>query len=255
MTSPPRRTSDRIHHPHGFFGRLGGVSEGPYAELNTSLSVGDHSAHVAENRQRVAHVLGAQRLLTARQVHSARAVLVETPFADENRPEADALVTRLPGIALGALAADCTPILLAGRDCIGAVHAGWRGSLGGVIASAVALMADQGAARDTLHAAIGPCLRRSHFEVRADLHTAVTAAFPDAARHFTPISEEQWLYDHTAFVKDRLIEAGIAPNHIDDIGGNTLGEQDQFFSYRGAQQAGLKQFGHNVSAIALPADL
>lgn len=250
--TPPRLVSERIKAPHGFFGRGGGVSGPPFESLNASLASGDDPDTVMENRHRVTETLGASHLLTAKQTHSAEAVLIAEPFGFADRPSADALVTRTPGLAVGALAADCIPILMQVDDLVAAVHAGWRGSLGGVIEGAVALMEREGARRDRIRAAIGPCLRQESFEVRADLIDEVTSRYPEAAKHFTRISPDQSLYDHAAFARERLLAAGLLPEHIDDVGGDTLSETDRFFSYRGALRAGEKQFGHNVSAIVSP---
>ena len=98
---------------HGFFGRQGGVSEGIYAALNCGLGSKDARDVVGENRRRVAQHLGVapSHLLTAHQHHSADAVVVTEPWTFDTMPKADALVTATPGIALGALAADCAYVL------------------------------------------------------------------------------------------------------------------------------------------------
>ncbi|NNU16373.1 peptidoglycan editing factor PgeF [Parvularcula sp. ZS-1/3] len=245
----PRLTSNLLNAPHGFFGREGGVSEGIFASLNGSLHSGDELEPVTENRQRMTEALGAEHVLTAKQTHSARAILVGEPFPPDQRPEADALVTGKAGLAVGVLAADCVPVLFDGGDLVAAAHAGWRGSLGGILEATVALMEAEGVARENLRAAIGPHLRGSHFEVREDLLSEVTAKYPDADQFFTKKDAEHWHYDHTGFVRARLIEAGISDDLIADTGGNTLAEPQRFFSYRAACHAGEKQFGHNLSAI------
>ena len=112
---------------HGFFTRTGGVSTGVYASLNCGLGSDDERAAVIENRARVARHLGtdAARLLTCHQYHSATAIRVDAPWPPHAQPKADALVTRVPGLALGALAADCTPVLFADpvARVVGAAHA------------------------------------------------------------------------------------------------------------------------------------
>jgi YfiH family protein len=249
--NPPRQTSNLLGASHGFFGRAGGASKPPFDTLNAGLASGDDGHAVAENRRRITVAIGADTLLTARQVHSAKAYLVEEPFAYDDRPEADALVTTVPGLAVAVLTADCVPILLETEKVVAAVHAGWRGSLCGVIESAVALMEEQGAKRQAVRAVIGPSLRRESFEVRADLRDLVLASHPEAEAHFERFNDEQWLYDHTAFVQDRLMAAGLASENIDDVGGDTLAAKDRYFSYRAARRAGKERFGHNAAAIAL----
>ena len=119
---------------HGFFTRQGGVSSGIYASLNCGPGSRDDAANVVENRARVAELLGAKpgRLITVFQKHSADAVIAEAPWTGDTPPEADAIVTKTPGLAIGVLTADCAPVLFCDGDArvIGAAHAGWNGALG-----------------------------------------------------------------------------------------------------------------------------
>ena len=152
---------------HGFFTRHGGVSQGIYRSLNCGLGSGDDTAAVRENRSRVAARLGASDLITAHQIHSPTAVIAHEPWAHEQRPRADAIVTGTPGLALGVLAADCAPVLFAAPDAgvIAAAHAGWRGALGGVLEAAIEAMLSLGARRDMIVAAVGPCIGPGAYEV------------------------------------------------------------------------------------------
>ena len=140
---------------HGFFTRRGGVSEGDYASLNCGMGSGDDRAMVAQNRERVAAKLGTtrERLLNGNQVHSAVALTVSAPWPDINaRRPADALVTATPGLAVGALTADCTPILLADpvARVVGAAHGGWKGALAGILESTLTAMEALGANRERI---------------------------------------------------------------------------------------------------------
>ena len=98
---------------HGFFGRQGGKSFGPYSSLNCGYGSGDDLAIVQQNRDIVQALLKADALCTAFQVHSPRVVTLEKPWQWKEAQEADALVTATPGLAVGALSADCLPILFA----------------------------------------------------------------------------------------------------------------------------------------------
>ena len=157
--------------PHGFLGRRGGVSQGICAGLNVGLGSKDDPEAVRANRRLAVEAVapGAQ-LVTLHQVHSATAIPVTTPFPDDARPKADALVTDRPGLALGILTADCTPVLFADRDAgvIGAAHAGWKGALSGVVESTLAAMETLGASRAKIVAAIGPTIARRSYEVDED---------------------------------------------------------------------------------------
>ncbi|NVN42260.1 polyphenol oxidase family protein, partial [Ameyamaea chiangmaiensis] len=120
---------------HGFFTRLGGVSKGPYASLNCSMRSGDRPEALAENRARVAGEMGVAptHLLGVTQVHGDGVAVVTDPW--DRGPEADALVSTRPDIAIGVITADCAPVLFMaeGGAVVGAAHAGWRGAAGGVL--------------------------------------------------------------------------------------------------------------------------
>ncbi|MGB7915297.1 MAG: polyphenol oxidase family protein, partial [Rhodomicrobium sp.] len=134
---------------HGFFLRTGGVSEGIYASLNCGRGSGDARERVEENRSRVANALGVREaaLIGPHQVHSAKAVIVNTPWEAMRAPEADAIVTNTSNLAVSVLTADCAPLLLADATAgvVAAVHAGWKGARAGVIESAIEAMESLGA--------------------------------------------------------------------------------------------------------------
>ncbi|HEY5217970.1 MAG TPA: laccase domain-containing protein, partial [Pseudolabrys sp.] len=100
---------------HAFFTRTGGVSEGVYTSLNGGVGSNDAPDKVAENRARMAVALGVtpDRLLTAYQIHSPDVVIADVPWSHDNRPRADAIVTRTPALAIGVSTADCGPLLFA----------------------------------------------------------------------------------------------------------------------------------------------
>ena len=171
---------------HGFFTRRGGASSGVFHGLNCGQGSSDQSEIVAINRSRVAASLGlaAQSLVTVHQVHSATAVPVETPF--DTPPRADAMVTATPGLALGVLSADCQPVLFADvrAGVIGAAHAGWRGALDGVLEATLDAMEALGAAREDVHAVIGPTISQSAYEVGPEFVEDFMAEDPQSARFF-----------------------------------------------------------------------
>src|SRR5579885_3337967 len=175
---------------HAFFTRAGGVSGGVYASLNGGTGSRDEAAHVAENRARMAAMLGVepQRFLTVYQTHSPHAVVAEAPWSTTERPRADAIVTRMRALAIGVTTADCGPVLLADPEAgvIGAAHAGWRGALSGVVEATVAAMEGLGAARHRIRAARGPMIRQPNYEVGPDLTGRFAAEDADSRSYFAP---------------------------------------------------------------------
>ena len=238
---------------HGFFGRAGGVSQGLYASLNCGLGSDDDRASVLENRARVARRLGLgdDRLVTLYQVHSARAVHVTGPWPD--RPaEADALVTTTPGVALGALAADCAPVLLVdpAARVIAAAHAGWKGALGGVVEAAIDAMAEAGAQPQRILAVIGPCIGQASYEVGPEFRDRFVAHDPANARHFvTPPGAERPYFDLSGYLAARLGTLGLGA--VEAIDADTCADADTWFSYRRTTLKGEPDYGRQVSALAL----
>jgi YfiH family protein len=167
---------------HGFFGRTGGVSTGIFASLHCGFTrLGgetDGWGAVVENRRRVAAALGGAEIVTLSQVHSPKVVTVTAPWALDKSPQADAMVTAKPGIALGILTADCAPVLFADADArvIGAAHAGWKGAFGGVLEATLTAMEALGARRDRIAAAIGPCIGQANYEVGPEFFDRFVAA-------------------------------------------------------------------------------
>jgi len=199
MTNPPCITAG-LGVRHGFFTRAGGVSEGPYASLNCSLSGQDSRAHVLENRARAARALGAEpaALVGLTQVHGAEAVVVEAPWRPGEGPRADAAVTARPGVALGIVTADCAPVLFAdaAAGVVGGAHAGWRGAVGGVLEATLAAMVRLGADPARMVAAVGPCIGQPSYEVGPDLRDAVLARAPGDARFFADGARAgHWQFD------------------------------------------------------------
>ena len=245
--------SSAIGAPHGFFGRRGGVSEGVCSGLNAGFGSGDDRLAIEENRRRAVDAVAAgARLVTVHQVHSPAAVVVAEPWDETGRPQADALVTDRPNLALGILTADCAPVLLADREAgvIGAAHAGWKGAFSGVVESTLAAMESLGAERSRIAAAIGPVIARKSYEVDEGFLRRFAEADPENDRFFTPGREGHHQFDLEAYVLARLAEAGV--RRAEALGLDTYSNPDRFFSYRRATHRGEPTYGRQISLIALP---
>jgi YfiH family protein len=239
---------------HGFFTRSGGVSQGVYATLNGGTGSDDVPDKVAENRARMAAVLGVapDRLLTAYQIHSPDVVVAERPWTREDRPRADAIVTRTPGLAVGVSTADCGPLLFADSQAgvVGAAHAGWRGALTGVVEATIAAMEALGADRGRIAAALGPTIRQWNYEVGPEFVERFLAADAANARFFTASKRDgHALFDLTGYIAERVARAGI--EDFEDLGLCTFAEPERFYSYRRMTLLGEPDYGRHVNAIAL----
>jgi len=232
--------------------RSGGVSSGPDATLNRSFSVGDDPDCGRENRHRLATAVGTplSDFVFARQVHGAR-VRVATQadrgsgaFRIEDAVEdADALVTTSPEVVLVILTADCVPIVLHDpvAGVLACVHAGWRGTVAGVTAAAVAAMQGLGARPSDVIAGIGPAIGADRYQVGADVHEAVSRSFGPAAPGFIrpdPSAPGHWLLDLPSANRHALRAAGVPDGRIHTTGVPTGPAPGQFFSDRAARPCG-----------------
>ena len=238
---------------HAFFTREGGVSDGLYAGLNGGLGSHDDPARVAENRRRMAAQMGVtpERFLSLWQTHSSDAVAVTGPWQGGSRPRADALVTRTEGLSIGVTAADCGPILLVDPNArvIGAVHAGWKGALTGIVESTVDAMEKLGAERGGIVAAIGPLIRQHSYEVGGEFVERFLEADAENAMFFIPSTRQgHAMFDLAGFLRMRLENAGVLM--IDDIGVDTYSDE-RFYSYRRSVHRREPDYGRHVHAIAL----
>jgi YfiH family protein len=196
-----------------FTSRHGGVSDGPYASLNLGLWTDDDPGHLAANRERVRALAGGSRLAQGHQVHGTRVVVDAAAVED-----ADGQVATAPGTAPIVLVADCLPIALAAPEAVAALHAGWRGLAGGIVAEGVGALRRAGATR--IAAAVGPGARGCCYEVGDEVRAAfgTTACTLDLAR----------------IAAGQLAAAGV--DQVHDTGLCTICARDdngpRFFSHR-----------------------
>jgi hypothetical protein len=226
---------------HGFTTRAGGVSEPPFDTLNLGGKWGDDPARVSENRRRLEDAAGGP-IFVARQVHGTTVVRVR---AGDDRAavactDADALCTDAPGVVLGIFVADCVPALLVDprTGACAAVHAGWRGTVAGVLPVAVrALASEFGARAGDLRVALGPAIGPCCFEVGPEVVAAFETLFPDARARGIVLpsprgAPEKANVDLKAANRLLLERVGVAPAAIDAGADCTHCDRARFFSFR-----------------------
>ncbi len=170
------------------------------------------------------------------------------------RPKADAMVTNVPGIAIGALSADCGPVLFADHAAgvIGSAHAGWRGAFTGVLENTVEAMIGLGARRENIVAVLGPTIGPDNYEVGPEFFAEFTARDPAYARYFRPSEKDgHRLFDLWTFITDRLAGAGVQAEALRRC---TYAEEDLFYSYRRNTHRREPDYGRQIAAIAIVED-
>ena len=244
---------------HGFSTRVGGMSparnKGDYDGLDLGV-VGDERdgiglKYIAANFRKLRKAVGMQRMIRReiRQVHGGEVYVWkkdEEPVGLADAPAVDGMVTRNAGEMLTIRTADCTPVLLAGKDAagqivIGAVHAGWRGVVDGVIGNAIQVMEEMGANASGIVSAIGPCIGVDVFEVgnevveqfeRAKLGSFILLGSGQGRK------QERAHIDLRSAVWDQLVRAGMSNGRIDVCDICTYERADEFYSYRRVNECG-----------------
>ncbi|MCJ8334903.1 MAG: peptidoglycan editing factor PgeF [Epibacterium sp.] len=237
---------------HGFFTRQGGASSGIFEGLNCGLGSSDLREAVMLNRARVAEAMGTESLVRMHQVHSAEVAVIEAPQAEgEEAPRADALVTTTPGLVLSVLTADCQPVLFADPEAgvVAAAHAGWRGTLDGVLDATVDTMERLGAKRDKIRAVIGPTISQPAYEVGPEFHADFTQKDPDFARFFIAGDGGRFFFDLPGLGLARLQSLGVKAaewtHHC------TYSDPKLFYSYRRTTHAREADYGRLIACIRL----
>lgn len=228
---------------HAFFTRVGGVSSGPFRSLNLAVNTGDDPAAVAENRRRVAGALAVPegRVFFASQVHGVDSVVVDgsEPYESFGLRRADAAVARpprggAPPFAIGVRSADCGTILIGDRTtgAVCAIHAGWKGTVLGVVEAGVEALRALLGAKGDLVASVGPHIERCCFEVGDDVaaELAACSALGEAAVVRGPAAKPH--VDLRAILEQKLCTLGVERAAIDHVRGCTVCDEARFFSYR-----------------------
>jgi YfiH family protein len=243
---------DAVHH--GFFTRFGGVSSGIYSSLNCAYPSNDHPDNVSENRKRAMTYFRSslESLVTVRNIHSNVAILVGHPWQEQEKPEADAMVTILPNIVLGSDSADCPIILFADEQAgvIGLAHAGWRGAKSGIIENTVEKMVLLGAKNQHISAAISPCISQTSYEVNLDFQKSFLADNQANKNFFIPSAKKyHFLFDLPGYVKNRLLKLNLK-SVSSETAIDTYADE-RFFSCRRALHRGEAWFGGHFSCISI----
>ncbi len=230
---------ERLGFKNAFSMRLGGVSPLPDNSLSLGNFSQDERDNVVENRRRFLAALEADGwpLVTAKQIHSADVRSVADADDALTEPQAaDALTANVARIMLAIQTADCMPILIADERtrAFAAVHAGWRGTLAGIVARTVERMQQQyGSRAEDLHAAFGPAICAEVFEVGAEVLEAFRRRYDYAEELFSKLQPNGKGHVNLNLANTRqLIDAGVRPNRIYDSGLCTVLRNDLFFSYR-----------------------
>ncbi len=239
---------------HGFFTKIGGVSEDVYASLNCGFGSNDETTNVSQNRSIVTEILGlpGARINTPYQEHSSDVVITDEGWCYKDAPKADAVVTNTPNVVIGILTADCAPVLFLDNvnKVVAAAHAGWRGAVGGVLENTIESMRSLGAQRRHITAVVGPCIGQDNYEVGEEFYEQFRSVDPDYDSFFKRNEETQnQHFNLSGFAVARLEKIGIQRSLSLPL--CTYENTTQFFSYRRNTHNSVADYGRQMSAIVI----
>lgn len=238
---------------HAFFSRKGGVSDGIYQGLNVGYGSDDLTDKVTENRKRAMKSLGQgeDSLCTVHQIHSSKVIRIEEKHRHENAPQADGMVTNVPGLVLGILTADCAPVLFADpvNKVVGAAHAGWKGAGLNIMQETVTEMLKIGAETRYIHAVVGPCIQWDSYEVGPDFPEKFLECNPLDKEFFkpSPKNANHFMFNLPGYIEKKLGELQL--KSAVSLGRDTVTDEENFFSYRRKTLRGEPDYGRQLSAI------
>jgi len=252
LTAPTLSQVDGLRH--GYFSRQGGVSWGR-SDLNCGLGADDDPTAVRENRDRVRRAMGAHKLVSLFQVHSADVVTLRETPSWERGPKADAMVTDVRGLALGALSADCGALLAVDPEAgvIASAHSGWKGTAQNIARATFVAMEALGAQRERMVVALGPMIRQDSYEVGPDFPALFKGAVAEPERFFKPATRPgHFMGDIAGIIAAQVAAEGVG--RFEDIGGDTYSDEARYFSARRGAHRGEPDYGRLISCIALSDD-
>ncbi len=230
--------------PHAFFTKRGGVSDGVFKSLNFAVGAGklrDSEENVIKNHAIAASVFGLEASDVCRSYQTHTSVVEYADSSDRGRGitlppydhGVDGMVTREKDLLLSVRSADCVPVLLCDKDktACAAVHAGWRGTVGGITKNAVALMEEKGVRREDIIAAIGPCIGVCCYEVGSEVREEFVSADAEYSAFFVP-KGEKYMLDLNKANEFILLKAGVLPENISRLDLCTRCNEAHFFSHR-----------------------
>ncbi len=236
---------DRRHIGHGFSTRKGGLSTGSFDSLNLGYKGGDDPSIVAYNRSLfLGKIWGMQErhLFQGKQVHGTDVFIVDQKVIQsgiQTIPSTDALVTAESKVLLGAFSADCLLALFIDQTgpVIGTAHAGWKGTIKGILSNVVSVMEKNFNSRpENIQCLLGPCIKPCCYEIGEDVQQfSVISPWANQVVFQQGIRQGKRHLDLTGTNRNILIESGVKADHILTSDYCTCCNQELFYSYRRAR--------------------
>ena len=233
---------------HCFFSKKGGYSKGVYKSLNCGRGSQDSKKNIDKNLSLVSKKVkvNKNKLFMMHQTHSSKVIKIDNKNKNSKKFFSDALITKVNGIALGVVTADCVPIILYDKknQMIGCIHAGWKGAFSGIIENTVKKFKSD----SQIIASIGPCIGSKSYEVDNKFFRKFISKSKKNVIYFKFKNKEKKPFNLRKYVSDKLKRLNIKLDHIRY---DTFKEKNKFFSYRRSRLLGEKDYGRCISVISL----
>ena len=248
-----KKLSKQKNISHGFFNRIGGKSNGMYQSLNCGLGSNDQKNKVRANLKIVKNKISknSKNIFLLHQVHGNNLIFIDQNFRfNKKKIKADALITNQKNLPIAVLTADCVPVLLyeKKKDIIAAIHVGWRGALKEIIKKVISFMLRKGCKRNSIIAAIGPCIKQKSYNVKDDFKKKFIKK-DKKNKAFFKMEKDIVYFDLPGFVKSQLKSNKIT--NIDTINIDTFVKKNNFFSARRSKRLNHDDYGRNISLIMI----
>ena len=235
---------------HCFFSKKNGFSKGLYKSLNCGRGSKDNKKNILKNLNYVAKKMSIKndKLILMNQTHSTKVIEVKKNNY-KKKINSDAIVTKIKGLALGVVTADCVPIIIydVKNEIAGCIHAGWKGALFGVIKNTVNKIKKINL-NNRIHASIGPCIGARSYEVDLIFYKKFLNKSKKNKKYFYYKNKNKKLFNLRKFVADKLVELNVK---IDHVNYDTFKEKNNFFSYRRSTKLKQNDYGRCISVVSL----
>jgi|TARA_B100001059_G_scaffold42009_1_gene33775 polyphenol oxidase len=239
---------DKIRHC--FFSRKGGFSKGFYKGLNCGKGSKDKKKIIQKNLSYVSKkmLVKKNKLILMNQTHSSKVIEI-TKNNYKKKINSDAMITRVKGLALGVVTADCVPIIIYDfkNQIVGCIHAGWKGAFSGIIKKTINKVKNLNS-NNTIFASIGPCIGQKSYEVDLSFYKTFLNKSKRNKKYFLYKNKNKKLFDLRKFVSDKLIELNVKVDHVNH---DTFKEKMNFFSYRRSCKLKQNDYGRCISIVCL----
>ena len=236
---------------HCFFSRNRGFSKGFYKSLNCGRGSMDFKNNINKNLEYVSKKMGVKpyNLILMYQTHSNKVIVINSKNKNIRKFKSDAMVTKIKGLGLGVVTADCVPIILFDKknEIIGCIHAGWRGAFSGIVENTIRKFKKLNSG-NKIYAAVGPCINSKNYEVDLNFFKKFKLKSRKNVIYFIKKNKDKKFFNLRKYINDKLIKLNIKVDHVNK---DTFKQKSKFFSYRRSKKLGENDYGRCISVISM----